>query len=73
MTYKWGKTISKTVPEEARILDLPDKAFKSALLNMLREPKETTSKIKGEEAQGDISKKSYLTPFTKSTQNGLKT
>lgn len=37
------------VPEEAQVLDLLDKIFKSALLNVLKEPKEITSKAVKEE------------------------
>lgn len=39
----------ETVPEEAEVLDLLDKIFKSTLLNMLKEPKETMSKAVTEE------------------------
>ena len=34
----------EAVPEKAQVLDLQDKIFKTALLNMLKEPKETMSK-----------------------------
>lgn len=48
-THTLTKMPMQTVPEEARVLDLLDKIFKSALLSMFKEPKETMSKAaKGE-------------------------
>ena len=41
---KEKKQSIETVPEEVQTLDLLDKNFKSAILNVLREAKETMSK-----------------------------
>lgn len=39
-----AKQLIQTVPEEAQALDLPDKEFKSTVLNMFKDLKESTSK-----------------------------
>ena len=38
------KTFSKTIPEEAQILDLLDKDFKSTIINIFKELMENLSK-----------------------------
>lgn len=42
--YTEEKQLIQTIPEEAKMLDLLDKDFKSAITNMFKELKETVSK-----------------------------